>query len=83
MAQITVKDLYMGAKYDVMGHALSEYFKLGRPMEFTEDTWVDMLLVKHTALALEKMKTEGDTLSGMYDGESPSSYVRWNKDDNT
>ena len=32
---------------------------------------------------IEKMKNEGDTVSGMTDSESPSSYVRWNEHDNT
>ena len=45
-------------------------------------TWLDILLVKHTLIAAEKMKNEGDTVSGMTDDMSSSSYVRWNENDN-
>ena len=31
----------------------------------------------------EKMNKEGDSISAMFDGESPSSYVRWDENDNT
>ena len=65
MAQITVEEVYNGAKYDVMS------------------AWVDMLLVKHALIAADKMKIEGDSISGMTDCESSSSYVRWDENDNT
>ena len=42
-----------------------------------------MLLVKHTLIAADKMKIEGDTVSGLTDDMPPSSYVRWNEHDNT
>lgn len=32
--------------------------------------------------AAEKMKNEGDTVSGMTDSVPPSSYVRWDENDN-
>ncbi len=35
--------------------------------------WV--LLVKHALIVAEKMKSEGDTVSGMTDSVPPSSYV--------
>lgn len=80
MAQITVQDVYNGAKYDVMSAAMAEYLKDGRPSEYDERMWVDMLLVKHALIAAEKMRQEGDTVSGMTDDVSPSSYVRWDDD---
>ena len=63
MAQITVEEVYNGAKYGVMSAAVAEYLKDGRPAEYDERTWVDMLLVKHTLLAAEKMKIEGDSIT--------------------
>ena len=39
-----------------------------------------MLLVKHTLIAADKMKIEGDTVSGMDDNVSSSSYVGWDDD---
>lgn len=82
MARITVEEVYNGEKYDVMSAATVEYLTNGRPAEYDERTWLEMLLVKHTLIAAEKMKNEGDTVSGMTDDMSPSSYVRWNENDN-
>lgn len=62
---------------------MKDFFENGRPSEYDERTWLDMLLVKHALIAAEKMKNEGDTVSGMTDSESPSSYVRWDEHDNT
>ena len=82
MAQITVEEVYNGAKYDVMSAAMADYLRNGRPAEYDERTWVDMLIVKHTLIAADKMKSEGDSISGMTDAESPSSYVSWDENDN-
>ena len=82
MAQISIADIYSGEKYGVMSAAIVDYMTNGRPSEYDERTWVDMLLVKHALIAAEKMRQEGDTVSGMTDDVSSSSYVRWD-DDNT
>lgn len=83
MARITVQEVYNGAKYDVMSAAVTDYLKNGRPAEYDERTWMDMLLVKHALVAAEKMNKEGDSISGMTDTESSSSYARWDENDNT
>ncbi len=83
MAQITVEEVYNGTKYEVMSSAVAEYLKNGRPAEYDEQTWMDMLLVKHALIAADKMKIEGDSISGMTDCESSSSYVRWDENENT
>lgn len=77
MARITIEEVYIGEKYDVMGAAMAEYLRDGRPSEYDEWTWIDMLLVKHALIAAEKMRQEGDTVSDMTDDVSSSSYVRW------
>lgn len=82
MARITVEEVYNGEKYDVMSAATVEYLTNGRPSEYDERTWLEMLLVKHTLMAAEKIKNEGDTVSGLTDDAPPSSYVRWNENDN-
>ena len=82
MAQIIIAEIYSGEKYDVISAAMVEYLKDGRPLEYDERTQIDMLLVKHTLIAADKMKIEGDTVSGMIDNVSLSSYVGWD-DDNT
>ena len=65
-----------------MSAAIADYMTNGRLSEYDERTWVDMLLVKHALIAAEKMRQDGDTISGMTDDMSSSSYVRWD-DDNT
>ena len=62
---------------------MAEYLTNGRPAEYDERTWVEMLIVKHALIAADKMKSEGDSISGMTDTEPPSSYVRWDEHDNT
>ena len=63
-----------------MSAAIADYMSNGRPSEYDERTWVDMLLVKHALIAAEKMRQEGDMVSGMTDNVSSSSYVRWDDD---
>ncbi len=82
MAQISIAEIYSGEKYDVMSAAMAEYLKDGRPSEYDERTWVEMLIVKHTLIAADKMEIEGGTVSGMTDDVPLYSYVRWD-DDNT
>lgn len=81
MLRMTVEEIYRGEKYDVMSVATADYLMNGRPSEYDERTWLDMLLVKHALITAEKMKNEGDTVSGMTDDVSSSSYVRWDDDD--
>ena len=82
MARITVEEVYSGEKYGVMSAAMAEYLSNGRPAEYDERTWVEMLIVKHALIAADKMKLEGDSISGMTDDEPSSSYVRWDEHDN-
>lgn len=87
MAQMSLEELYrgegVGEKYGILGEVMKDFFQNGCPSEYDERTWLEMLLVKHTLIAAEKMKSEGDTVSGMTDSVQPSSYVRWNEHDNT
>ena len=83
MARITVEEGCRGEKYGVMSAAMAEYLRDGRPAEYDERTWVEMLIVKHTLIAADKMKSEGDSISEMTDAESSSSYMRWDEYDNT
>lgn len=59
---------------------MADYLKNGRPAEYDERTWVEMLLVKHALFTADKMRNEGDTVSGMTDDMSSSSYVMWDDD---
>ena len=82
MARITVEEVYRGEKYDVMSAAMADYLTNGRPAEYDERTWIEMLIVKHTLIAAEKMRNEGDSISGMTDAEPSSSYVEGDAHDN-
>lgn len=79
MAQMSLEDLYRGEgageKYGILGEVMKDFFENGCAAEYDERTWLDMLLVKHTLIAAEKMKNEGDTVSGLTDDVSPSSYA--------
>jgi len=86
MAQMSLEELYRGEsageKYGILGKVIKDFLQNGPPSEYDERTWLDMLLVKHALIAAEKMKNEGDTVSGMTDDAPPSSYVRRNENDN-
>ena len=86
MTQMSLEELYrgegVGEKYGILGEVMKDFLENGRAAEYDERTWVEMLIVKHTLIAAEKMKSEGDTVSGMTDDMSSSSYVRWNENDN-
>ena len=75
MAQIYFEEIYSRTKYDVMNSVVSEYLKNGRSKEYDERTWIELLTVKHSINTAYKMQNEGDTVSGMTDYVSPSSYV--------
>lgn len=83
---MSLEELYrgegVGEKYGILGEVMKDFLENGRAAEYDERTWVEMLIVKHTLIAAEKMKSEGDTVSGMTDDMSSSSYVRWNENDN-
>ena len=86
MARISLEELYRGEgageQYGIMGEVVKDLLVNGIPPEYDEDTWREMLLVKHTLIATEKMKKEGDFVSGLTGMESLSSYVE-EHDENT
>lgn len=51
--------------------------------EYGTQTWLEMTIVKHTLIAAEKMKKEGDFVSGMTDAESPSCYAEVREHENS
>ena len=82
MAWISIEKLYRGegggGKYGVggiMGAVMREIMIHGVLKEFDEQTYIELLIVKHTLKAAEQMKTEGDFVSGMTDAEPPSCYA--------
>ncbi len=79
MARISLEELYRsddaGGRYNIMGEVVKDLLVNGVPPKYDEDTWREMLLIKHTLIAAEKMKNEGDFVSGFTDAEPPFSYA--------
>ncbi|MBQ3566635.1 MAG: hypothetical protein IJA12_05595 [Oscillospiraceae bacterium] len=61
MAQITIEELYHGEKYNIMGNALAEFMTEGKETKDTR-TALELMLVKHTVLAVQKVQANGDTI---------------------
>lgn len=55
MAQMSLEELYrgegVGEKYGIMGEVMKDFLQNGRPSEYDERTWLEMLLVKHALIA--------------------------------
>lgn len=74
MARISIEDLYRGegggAKYangGIMNAAAKEILLHGVPDGYDEQTWVELLLVKHTLATAEKIVNEGGPISAIVD----------------
>lgn len=81
MAKISIDDLYRGerggAKYGsggVMGAVIVELATYGVPEGYDPATYVELLIMKHTLAAADKMRKEGDFVSGITDAEPPSCH---------
>ena len=62
MATYTIEQLYYGDKYNVMGAASKEIFLTGTDGHDLQ-TAIEMQIVKHTILAMIKLKKEGDCIA--------------------
>lgn len=76
MASISISDLYRGEgpgeKYGgILNAVFHEIFTKGIPEGYSEQTWIELLTVKHTFLVAERMKTEGDVVSELSEAASP------------
>ncbi len=81
MARITVEDVYRGEKYNVLDAVGAEFLTKGRPACYSRQTWLELLLVKHTLIAANKITREGDWIEGMIPNESSFPIKRWYEDD--
>ena len=81
MARITIEELYRGErngeKYGggIMGAVQTDLLTHGIPRDYDEQTWIELLIVKHTLATAEQVKKEGDFVSGMTDVEPLSSFA--------
>lgn len=61
MAQIMIKELYHGEKYNIMGNAVAELMAEGKE-ENDVRTALELLIVKRTLLAAKQAQNNGDTI---------------------
>lgn len=61
MARITIEELYHGEKYNIMGNAVAELMTEGKETNDAR-TALELMLVKHTVLAVQKAQANGDTI---------------------
>ena len=64
MAKLTLQQLYLGEKYNIIGEVLKDFWNNGSP-DKEERTGLELLIVKHTILAMEKLKNEGDCIADL------------------
>ena len=64
MAQLTLQQLYLGDKYNIIGEVFKDFWSNGSP-DVEERTGLELLIVKHTLIATEKMKQNGDYISDL------------------
>ena len=81
MARMTIEELYRGErngqKYGggIVGAVHADLLTHGVPKDYDEQTWIELLIVKHSLVTAEQMKKEGDFVSGMTDVEPLSSFA--------
>ena len=61
MAQIMIKELYHGEKYNIMGKAVAELMAEGKE-ENDVRTALELLIVKHTLIVAKQAQNNGDTI---------------------
>ena len=66
----------------IMGAVIKDLFTNGIPDGYDGVLWMELLTVKHTLIAAEQMKQEGDFVSGMTDTEPLSLREEEFSDDN-
>ena len=64
MATYTIEQLYLGDKYNIIGEVFKDFWSNGS-LDPEERTGLELLIVKHTILAMEKLKNEGDCIADL------------------
>ena len=83
MAKITIEELYRGDKYDIMSAVAVKAMTLGIDERCEESrTWIEMELVRHTLIAVEKMKKNGDCIAEEELGDAVTVSVCGGSDEN-
>ena len=79
MAKITLEELYQGegagTKYGaggIMGAVMKDILTHGIPANYERQTWMELLLLKHTLIAAQQIINEGDCVSELSKMQPPS-----------
>ena len=64
MANLTLQQLYLSDKYNIIGEVFKDFCNNGS-QDSEERTGLELLIVKHTILAMEKLKNEGDCIADL------------------
>lgn len=76
MERFTLEELYRGSKYNIMGRVARDLFEYGLKGEELQIR-IELLMVRETCLSCihlltaEKMKQEGDCVSGLTEIQPP------------
>lgn len=75
-AQRNIEELYYGyeGKSGILDEVMKDFFENGCGNDYDEKTWLEMLIVKHALIMAERIKKEGDFVSGITDAEPPFCY---------
>ena len=84
MAQITIKELYYGDKYAVMGEVFKTMYLVPKSKAgVDEQTALELEIVRQTLIAVEKMKKNGDCIAEEDLGETVTFSMCGGSDENT
>ena len=76
MAQITIKELYYGDKYAVMGEVFKTMYLVPKSKAgVDEQTALELEIVRQTLIAVEKMKKNGDCIAEGELGDTVTDFL--------
>ena len=70
MAELTLKELFMGDKYHIFSSANMDIIENGTRGEDLQMA-ISLMIIKYSLLAAEKIKMNGDVVSDLIDTTSP------------
>ena len=84
MAKLTVKQLYYGDEYGVMGQVIKSLLQNPPPtVTIDPNTYRELEIVRQTLIAVEKMKKNGDCIAEGELGDTVTVSICGGSDENT
>ena len=75
MAKLTVKQLYYGDEYGVMGEVVKQVFARQEELVADPHTFCELEIVRQTLIAVEKMKKNGDCIAEEYSERTVTVFI--------